>query len=63
MDELIPTTYKAYEIVKKLDPDDTHIFAYALAYPKSVIWSDDKKLKLQDRIRVMDTQEIIDDLL
>lgn len=41
---------EAYEIIKDIDPDDTIFIACALAYPDSVIWSDDKKLKQQTHV-------------
>jgi len=56
---LIPYKKEAYEIIKNIDPDDVLFIACALAYPNSVIWSDDKKLKKQAKIKVLNTQEII----
>ncbi|MEA3458209.1 MAG: PIN domain-containing protein [Candidatus Thermoplasmatota archaeon] len=49
---------KAYEIIKDVDPDDTIFIACALAHPDSVIWSDDKKLKQQTHVRVINTTEM-----
>tara|TARA_Y100000310_G_C20559128_1_gene752134 strand:+ start:663 stop:1076 length:414 start_codon:yes stop_codon:yes gene_type:complete len=56
------TRYKkqALRIIKDVDPDDVLFIACALAYPKVVIWSDDKKLKKQSRIKVLNTKEVID---
>ena len=56
---LIPHKREAYKIVKDIDPDDTLFFACALAHSNSIIWSDDKKLKKQNKIRVYLTEEII----
>ena len=49
---------EALEIVKNIDRDDALFIACALAYPKSVIWSDDKKLKNQNRVKIISTAEI-----
>jgi predicted nucleic acid-binding protein len=56
---LIPYKKEAYEIVKDIDLDDILFIACALAYPNSVIWSDDKKLKRQSKVKILNTQEII----
>ena len=55
---LVPYKNEAYDIVKNIDPDDALFVACALAYPNSVIWSDDKKLKRQTKVKVLNTQEI-----
>ncbi len=49
---------QAYDIVKDIDLDDILFFATALVFKNSVIWSDDKKLKNQDKIKVLNTKEI-----
>ena len=56
---LKPYKEKAIEIIGKIDIDDAVFFACALAYENSIIWSDDKKLKNQDKIQVLNTKEII----
>ena len=56
---LYPHRDKALEIVKEIDTNDVLFIACALAYPKSVIWSNDKKLKKQNKIKVLNTAEII----
>ena len=56
---LAPYKREAYEIVKGIDLDDILFVACALAYPDSIIWSDDRKLKRQSRVQVLNTQEII----
>tara|TARA_Y100000310_G_C20595802_1_gene770421 strand:+ start:428 stop:838 length:411 start_codon:yes stop_codon:yes gene_type:complete len=56
---LIPYRKEALEIVKNIDLDDVLFFACALAFSDSIIWSDDKKLKNQDKIKVMKTSEIV----
>ena len=50
----------ALEIVKDIDINDALFVACALAYPDSVIWSDDKKLKNQTKVKVLDTREIVE---
>ena len=55
---LYPYKKEAYEVVKDIDPDDTIFIACAFAYPDSFIWSDDKKLKQQSKVKIIDTKEI-----
>jgi predicted nucleic acid-binding protein len=50
---------EALEIVKDIDLDDVVFIACALAYPDSSIWSDDKKLKKQNKIKILNTAEMI----
>ena len=56
---LISYKKDALEIVKNIDPDDVLFVACALAYPNSIIWSDDKKLKDQSKVEVLNTEEIV----
>jgi predicted nucleic acid-binding protein len=49
---------EALEIVKDIDPGDAIFVACALAYPDSIIWSEDKRLKMQTKIKVMNTLEL-----
>lgn len=58
-ESLINYRKEALEIIKDIDKDDTIFIGCALAYPNSIIWSDDKKLKLQNKIKVLNTKEII----
>ena len=51
---------EAVEIAKKIDLDDSLFFACALAYPDSIIWSDDRALKRQIKIRIIDTLEMME---
>ena len=55
-----PYREEALEIVRQIDPDDAIFIACALAYPNSIIGSDDKKLKNQAKIKVINTQKIIE---
>jgi len=49
----------ALTIARDIDINDVLYFACALAYPKSIIWSNDKKLKRQSIIDVLNTKEIL----
>lgn len=49
---------EAYQIIKDIDPDDVTFIACALAFSGSIIWSDDKKLKQQSKVRVINTTEM-----
>lgn len=57
---LKPYSNEAADIVREIDPDDVLFVACGIAYHNSVIWSDDKALKKQDKVTVLDTQEIMD---
>jgi predicted nucleic acid-binding protein len=59
-DVLEPNKDKSIEIIKDIDLDDAPFIACALAYSDSVIWSDDKKLKNQDKVNILNTKEMID---
>ena len=59
-DETLKPFYDAaYEIIKEIDPDDALFIACALAYPGSVLWTNDKKLKLQIKVRIIETSELM----
>jgi len=51
---------EAYNLIKDIDLDDILFFATALTFKDSIIWSDDKKLKKQNKIKVLNTKEIIE---
>ena len=57
---LKPYCKEALEIVKGIDSDDQIFIACALAYPNSILWSDDKKLQNQSRVKVLKTEQIKD---
>jgi len=57
---LYPCQKEAYEAVKDIDRDDVLFVACVLAYPNSILWSDDKKLKKIKHVTVLNTKEIID---
>ena len=54
----VPYRKEALSIVKDIDPDDVIFVACALAYSSSIIWSDDKRLKNQNKVNVLSTKEI-----
>lgn len=62
--KLIPTEQisqklaEARQILQNIDPKDEVFIACALAYPGSILWSEDKKLKDQNEIRILKTSEI-----
>ena len=58
IDVLHPYKKQAYDLVKDIDVDDTLIIACALAYPGNILWSDDKKLKQQSLVAVINTTEM-----
>ena len=55
LEELIPYVEEAEKITP--DPDDMAYFALALKL-NCAIWSNDKKLKVQDKIKVYNTHEL-----
>ncbi|MEK6916124.1 MAG: PIN domain-containing protein [Nanoarchaeota archaeon] len=60
-DEVLdPFKQEAIEIIKNIDLDDTLFIACALAYSDSAIWSEDKRLKKQDKIKILNTKELIE---
>lgn len=60
---IIPTTHlkakekEAKELAKDIDPDDALFFATALTH-NAIIWSDDKALKKQEEIKIVNTKEM-----
>ena len=54
------SSYKeeALEILKDIDPNDAIFLACTLAYPDAILWSEDKRLKMQTKIKVLNTKEI-----
>ena len=57
--EIIKYREEALSIMNKIDADDALFIACALAYPDSAIWSDDKRLKKQNKIRIFSTSEMM----
>ena len=56
LEELVPYVEEAEKITP--DPDDTEYFALTLKL-KCSIWSNDKKFKKQDKVKVYSTSELI----
>jgi len=56
---LYPYKKEALKIIKDIDINDVLFVACALAYPNSIIWSDDKRLKNQSKIKVLNTMEMM----
>ena len=50
---------KAQKIMEKIDEEDVLFVACALAYPQSIIWSNDKHFKLQKAIKTYNTFELL----
>lgn len=57
-DILLSYEKKAYDTVKDIDPDDILFIVCALAHPDSILWSDDKKLKQQTVVPIINTKEM-----
>jgi predicted nucleic acid-binding protein len=63
--KIIPTNiilnYKkrAFEIIGKIDSDDTMFIATALAF-NCPIWSEDKHFKKQNKIKIITTKDMVD---
>lgn len=55
----IPYCNEAKEIIGQIDCDDIPFIATALAF-NCPIWSDDKHFKLQNKIKILTTKEIMD---
>lgn len=50
---------EAWELIKDHSPEDVMFIACALAFENTLLWSDDKKLKKQNKVRVFNTTEIM----
>lgn len=50
----------AKKIVEKIDINDAPFIACVLAYKDSLLWSEDKALKQQNKVKVLNTKEIIE---
>ncbi|MDP1728682.1 MAG: PIN domain-containing protein [archaeon] len=60
-EKIITYQKEAKNIMKTIDPDDAMFIATAIAF-NAIIWSDDKHFKMQERIKVLNTKEIIQSL-
>lgn len=59
-EELVSYGGIASTIMRDIDPKDALYIACALAHPGSIIWSEDKALKRQNAVRVLNTAEILE---
>ena len=59
-EEIKPFVYEALKIIGEIDEEDSLFIACALAYSDSIIWSDDKHFKQQDKVGVYTTKKLID---
>ncbi len=50
---------EAWELVKNHSPEDVMFLACTLAFEGSILWPDDKKLKRQNKVIVLNTSEIL----
>jgi len=60
-DELLNPHYgEARRLAESVEsPEDLTFFACALAYPESIIWSNDQKLKRQTKVKIISTSEML----
>ena len=57
-EQLKPHKKEAWELIKEYSPEDVMFIACCLAFDNSILWSDDKKLKRQEKVKVLNTAEI-----
>ena len=57
--DLLPYRDQAIKIIDDIDPDDDFFIACSLAH-NCPLWSDDKHLKKQDRVKIISTKELIE---
>lgn len=57
---LIPYRKEAFGLVKEIDPKDYLFIACSLYCSNCIFWSEDKALKRQNKVNVLNTLEIID---
>jgi len=58
-EQILPYRNEAWKLVKDHSPEDVMFIACALAFEGSILWSDDKKLKRQNKVTVLNTSEIL----
>jgi len=51
---------EANQILSEIDPDDIVFVATAISIEDSIIWSDDGDFEKQDKIKVLETEDVID---
>lgn len=60
--DIIRFKQEANEIIARIDKDDMLFIATSLAFDFCPIWSDDKNLKKQNKIKIYSTSELINHL-
>lgn len=60
--EIRPHMAEAMAIMRDLDPDDAPFIATALAVPNDGLWTHDKAIHRQTRVRVRTTAELLRDI-
>ncbi|MBI2670587.1 PIN domain-containing protein [Candidatus Woesearchaeota archaeon] len=55
---LLPYKKEAWDLIKEHSPEDVIFVACALAFDNAILWSNDKKLKRQNKVLVLNTREI-----
>ena len=60
--EIIKFKDEAYEIIGKIDKDDVAFIATSIAFEYCPIWTDDYHFKKQNKIRIITTSEMIENL-
>ena len=56
--DIINYRKRSFNIIGKIDKDDIIFFATSLAF-KCPIWSEDKDLKKQNKVKILNTRDII----
>lgn len=59
-DELAVHRERAVELAKDIDIDDAVFVACVLANPGSLLWTDDRKLRRIEGLRIISTAEMVD---
>ncbi len=59
LQEVMSKWNEAFEMMAPIDIEDTPFIAAALVQPSDGIWSDDKHLKRQKKVKVWSTREIL----
>jgi predicted nucleic acid-binding protein len=54
-----PYIYDALRLMGEIDEEDALFISCGMAYPDSLIWSDDKDFKKQNKIKIVTTEEIL----
>lgn len=58
-EEIRKNLEEAKSVMLHTDPDDVVFTAAALAYPDSIIWSDDARFERQSRVKIVKTKQFV----